>query len=85
MQKVRIIGISAYFHDSAAALIENGKIIYASQEERFTRIKHDSNFPKNALKNLLDFNNISFRINNLNFSFISYLGYTFTDNKVTCF
>ena len=58
MQKVRIIGISAYFHDSAAALIENGKIIYASQEERFTRIKHDSNFPKNALKNLLDFNNI---------------------------
>ena len=59
MQKVRIIGISAYFHDSAAALIENGKIIYASQEERFTRIKHDSNFPKNALKNLLEFNNIT--------------------------
>ena len=58
MQKVRIIGISAYFHDSATALIENGKIIYASQEERFTRIKHDSNFPKNALKNLLEFNNI---------------------------
>ena len=54
MKKIRIIGISAFFHDSAVALIENGEIIYASQEERFSRIKHDSNFPNKALKNLLD-------------------------------
>ncbi len=54
MKKIRIIGISAYFHDSAVALIENGEIIYASQEERFSRIKHDSDFPNKALKNLLE-------------------------------
>ena len=53
MKKIRIIGISAFFHDSAVCLIENGEIKYASQEERFSRIKHDSSFPKNALKNLL--------------------------------
>ena len=58
MKKVRILGISAYFHDSAVALIEDGEIIYASQEERFSRIKHDSSFPKRALKNLLEFNNL---------------------------
>ncbi len=58
MKKIRIIGISAYFHDSSVALIENGNIVYASQEERFSRKKHDSSFPNNALKNLLEFNNI---------------------------
>ena len=50
----RVIGISAYYHDSAAALIVNGEIISAVQEERFTRKKHDSNFPKNALKYCLE-------------------------------
>ena len=50
-----IIGISAYYHDSAVALIKNGEIIYASQEERFSRIKHDSSFPKLALSDLLKF------------------------------
>ena len=54
MKKIRIIGISAYFHDSAVALIENGEIVYASQEERFSRVKHDSSFPDKALKNLLE-------------------------------
>ena len=54
MRKIRIIGISAFFHDSAVSLIENGEIIYASQEERFSRIKHDSSFPNKALKNLLE-------------------------------
>jgi len=44
-----ILGISAYYHDSAVALILNGEIIYAAQEERFSRIKHDSRFPINAL------------------------------------
>ncbi|MFL2679746.1 MAG: carbamoyltransferase [Alphaproteobacteria bacterium] len=58
MKKIRIIGISAYFHDSSVALIEDGNIVYASQEERFSRKKHDSSFPKNALKNLLEFNKI---------------------------
>ena len=43
------MGISAYYHDSAAAIIKNGEIIAAAQEERFTRIKHDSAFPKNAI------------------------------------
>lgn len=45
-----ILGISAYYHDSAAALLKDGMIISAAQEERFTRIKHDSNFPINAAK-----------------------------------
>jgi carbamoyltransferase len=45
---MRIIGISAFYHDSAAALIEDGRIIAAAQEERFTRKKQDSGFPKQA-------------------------------------
>ena len=46
----KILGISAYYHDSACALIEDGKIIAAAQEERFTRKKHDQEFPSNAIK-----------------------------------
>lgn len=46
---MKILGISAYYHDSAAALIEDGKVIAAAQEERFTRIKHDAGFPENAI------------------------------------
>ena len=45
-----ILGISAFYHDSAACLIQDGDIIAAAQEERFTRIKHDSAFPTNAIK-----------------------------------
>tara|TARA_A100001015_G_scaffold43099_1_gene47262 strand:- start:1558 stop:3396 length:1839 start_codon:yes stop_codon:yes gene_type:complete len=45
-----VLGISAYYHDSAACLIQDGDIIAAAQEERFTRIKHDSAFPNNAIK-----------------------------------
>ena len=45
-----ILGISAYYHDSAACLLKNGEIIAAAQEERFTRKKHDQNFPINAIK-----------------------------------
>ena len=44
-----ILGISCYYHDSAAALIIDGDIIAAAQEERFTRKKHDQDFPKNAI------------------------------------
>ena len=49
-----ILGISAFYHDSAAALIRDGEIIAAAQEERFTRIKHDSDFPFNAVKYCLE-------------------------------
>jgi carbamoyltransferase len=49
-----ILGISCFYHDSAAALIKDGDIIAAAQEERFTRKKHDSSFPKNAVKYCLD-------------------------------
>jgi carbamoyltransferase len=45
----RILGISAFYHDSAAALVEDGRIVAAAQEERFTRKKHDSGFPAQAL------------------------------------
>ena len=47
---MRILGLSAFYHDSAAALIEDGKIIAAAQEERFTRKKHDSGFPSRAVE-----------------------------------
>lgn len=52
---MRILGISAFYHDSAAALIENGEIIAAAQEERFTRKKHDPGFPSNAVKFCLEY------------------------------
>jgi carbamoyltransferase len=50
-----ILGISAYYHDSAAALVHDGEIVAAAQEERFTRLKHDSSFPAEAIKFCLDF------------------------------
>ena len=53
-----ILGISAFYHDSASCLISNGKIIAAAQEERFTRKKHDSGFPKNSISYCLDEANI---------------------------
>lgn len=46
---MRILGISAFYHDSAAALLVDGKIIAAAQEERFTRIRHDASFPEKAI------------------------------------
>jgi len=46
---MKILGISAYYHDSAAALVVDGKIVAAAQEERFTRKKHDAQFPVNAI------------------------------------
>ena len=42
---MRILGISAYYHDAAAALVVDGKVVAAAQQERFTRKKHDSGFP----------------------------------------
>ncbi|MDB9814907.1 carbamoyltransferase [Candidatus Pelagibacter sp.] len=55
----KIIGISAFYHDSAASLIEDGIIVAAAQEERFSRKKHDDRFPKNAIKFLLENSNCS--------------------------
>lgn len=49
-----ILGISAYYHDSAAALVVDGRVVAAAQEERFTRVKHDHRFPTHALKFCLD-------------------------------
>ena len=51
---VRILGISALYHDSAAALLTDGEIVAAAQEERFTRRKHDADFPQNAIAYCLD-------------------------------
>ena len=45
-----ILGLSAYYHDSAAALVQNGNIVAAAQEERFTRKKHDAGFPIHAVR-----------------------------------
>ena len=53
------LGISCFYHDSAVCLIKDKEILYASQEERFTRIKHDSSFPINAIKDCLNFSNLT--------------------------
>ena len=55
---INILGISAFYHDSAAAIIKDGKIISAAQEERFTRIKHDSKYPHNAVNFVLNYSNL---------------------------
>jgi carbamoyltransferase len=55
---MRVLGISAFYHDSAAALIEDGHLVGAAQEERFTRKKHDSGFPEHAVQYCLDAANL---------------------------
>ena len=54
-----ILGISAFYHDSAACILKDGKILAAAQEERFTRKKHDSSYPYNAIKFVLKYANLS--------------------------
>lgn len=56
-----ILGISAFYHDSAAALFKDGKIVAAAQEERFTRLKHDSGFPVKAIDYCLSSESISIK------------------------
>src|SRR5579859_2813786 len=56
---MRILGISAYYHDSAAAILDGGEIIAAAQEERFTRIKSDPSFPSNAIRFCLQYSGFS--------------------------
>ena len=53
-----ILGISAFYHDSAACILVNGKIVAAAQEERFTRKKHDSSYPHNAIEFVLNHANL---------------------------
>ena len=54
-----VLGISAYYHDSSATLLKDGNLICAVQEERFTRIKHESSFPSNSIKFILKETNLS--------------------------
>jgi len=56
---MRVLGISAYYHDSAAAIVRDGEIIAAAQEERFTRKKHDPSFPVHAVQYCLDAEGVS--------------------------
>ena len=53
-----ILGISAFYHDSAACVLKNGEVVAAAQEERFTRKKHDPSYPKNAINFVLDYTNL---------------------------
>ncbi len=56
---MKILGLSSYYHDSAAAIIENGSVVCAFEEERFTRIKHDNGFPEQAINKCLEFSRIA--------------------------
>ena len=56
---MRILGVSAYYHDSASALVEDGRVVAAAQEDRFTRRKHDASFPKNAVSYCLSEGEVS--------------------------
>ena len=56
--EMRILGISAFYHDSAAALIVDGKVVSAQEEERFTGIKHDQRFPINSINWILKQNKL---------------------------
>ena len=60
MSSTHILGISAYYHDSAAAIVTDGRIVAAAQEERFTRRKHDARFPAHAIASCLEVAGLSF-------------------------
>ena len=60
-KNISVLGISAFYHDSAAALIVNGEIIAAAQEERFTRVKHDFSYPENAISYVLNEANLKLK------------------------
>ena len=62
---MNILGISAFYHDSAACLISNGKIVAAAQEERFTRLRHDSSFPHKAILYCIEASEIT--VNDIDF------------------
>ena len=56
---MHVLGISCYYHDSAACLLKDGEVLAAVAEERFTRIKHDNSFPVNSITFCLNFANIA--------------------------
>ena len=58
---MNILGISAFYHDSAATITQDGKIIAAAQEARFTRKKHDPGFPSNAIKFCLEYSGLELK------------------------
>ncbi len=58
---MRVLGLSALYHDSAAALVEDGRIVAAAQEERFTRKKHDARIPRNAIASCLEIGGITLK------------------------
>ncbi len=58
---MKILGISAFYHDSAASIVVNGEIIAAAQEERFTRKKHDAGFPANAIRFCLEYSGLELK------------------------
>ena len=58
---VTVLGINAFHADSSAALIEDGKIVCAAEEERFTRIKHAAGFPTSAIKWCLEYSSKSIK------------------------
>lgn len=60
MKQTAVLGLSAYYHDSAAAIVVDGRIVAAAQEERFTRTKHDSAFPHEAIRFVLEEAGITF-------------------------
>src|SRR5512145_3398551 len=55
---MRLLGLSAFYHDSAAALVEDGRVVAAAQEERFTRKRHDAGFPAEAIRYCLTAGNV---------------------------
>ena len=56
---MNILGISCYYHDAAAALLVDGQLVAAAEEERFTRKKHDSSFPQHAINFCLNLANLT--------------------------
>ena len=74
-----VLGISCFYHDSAATIIKNGVVIAAAQEERFTRIKHDKSFPINSINYCLEESNIE--IDNVN-SIVTYDNETWTIERI---
>jgi len=56
---MNVLGVSAFYHDSAAALVRDGEVLAAAQEERFSRIRHDQSFPSNAVRYCLDAGGVS--------------------------
>ena len=58
---MRVLGLSALYHDSAAALVEDGRIVAAAQEERFTRKKHDAHIPRNAIASCLEIGGVKLK------------------------